>query len=139
MSGGNKVFKDTPIEKIYFTIGEVATMIGINESNIRFWCTELNLSIKRDTKGNRQFTDKDVERFKWIKHLQQVTRLTLKGVKQELNDNVMMGVLETVHHNACVATMEACARHWNLMDSTGTMAPWATYPPHPMINPVKKQ
>ena len=43
--------------KVYYSIGEVAGMFGVNASLIRFWEKEFDI-IKphKNKKGNRQFT-----------------------------------------------------------------------------------
>ena len=45
------------IEKIYYTIGEVAELFEVNASLIRFWENEFDfLSPRKNKKGNRLFT-----------------------------------------------------------------------------------
>ncbi|MFT5306395.1 MAG: DNA-binding transcriptional MerR regulator, partial [Chitinophagales bacterium] len=49
------------IKKLYYSIGEVATLFDVNASLIRFWEKEFEI-IKphKNKKGNRMFTQKDV-------------------------------------------------------------------------------
>ena len=50
------------VEKIHYSIGEVAEMFDINTSKIRFWEKEFGtLRPKKSGKGNRIFTNKDIE------------------------------------------------------------------------------
>ena len=35
--------KEKPIEKLYYSIGEVATMFGVNVSLLRFWEKEFDI------------------------------------------------------------------------------------------------
>ncbi len=49
-------YKEKPIQKKYFTIGEVADELNCATSAIRFLQTEFKIQVKRDSKGNRQFT-----------------------------------------------------------------------------------
>ena len=60
--------------KVYYSIGEVAGMFGVNASLIRFWEKEFDI-IKphKNKKGNRQFTKNDVDNFHLIYHLVKVT------------------------------------------------------------------
>ena len=43
--------------KVYYSIGEVADMFGVNTSLIRFWEKEFDvIKPHKNKKGNRQFT-----------------------------------------------------------------------------------
>lgn len=81
-------YKQPTIEKIYFTIGEVATMFDVNTSLIRFWEKEFDI-IKphKNKKGNRLFTQKDVDNFRIIYHLVKEEGLTLEGARKRLRSN----------------------------------------------------
>src|ERR1041384_715073 len=81
-------YKEKEIEKLYYTIGEVAKMFDVNTSHIRFWSKEFDV-IKPATnkKGNRLFTQSDIDNFKKIYHLVKEKGFTLKGAKVELRDN----------------------------------------------------
>lgn len=80
--------KDDTITKLYYPIGEVATMFGVNNSLIRFWEKEFDiLKPKKNAKGNRLFTQKDVDNLKVIYHLVKERGYTLEGAKQKLRDN----------------------------------------------------
>jgi DNA-binding transcriptional MerR regulator len=71
--------------KLFYSIGEVADIFGVNTSLIRFWETEFNeLRPKKNAKGNRKFTPKDIETFKRIYDLVKVKGFTLDGAKNEL-------------------------------------------------------
>lgn len=69
------------MEKLYYSIGEVAGLLDENVSAIRFWSNTFTQFIKpaRTAKGNRQFTAADLEVFKKIKHLLKVDSLTIEG------------------------------------------------------------
>ncbi|MBK6444724.1 MAG: MerR family transcriptional regulator [Bacteroidetes bacterium] len=80
-------YKEKEIEKLYYTIGEVASMFDVNTSHIRFWSKEFDI-IKPATnkKGNRLYTYSDIENFKKIYHLVKEKGFTLKGAKTELKE-----------------------------------------------------
>lgn len=81
-------YKKPQIEKIYYTIGEVADMFGVNVSHIRYWEREFdNLKPFKNKKGNRLFTKDNIEQIKLIHHLVKEKGMTLKGAKQKLKDN----------------------------------------------------
>ncbi|MBN2668636.1 MAG: MerR family transcriptional regulator [Bacteroidales bacterium] len=81
-------YKKPQIEKILYSISEVAAMFDVNISLIRFWEKEFNI-IKpiKNKKGNRQFTKEDVDHFRMIYHLVKERGMTLKGAQQKLKDN----------------------------------------------------
>lgn len=79
-------YKEKKIEKFYFSIGEVAEMLGVNTSLIRFW--EKNFDIikpHKNKKGNRYFTKEDIENLKLIYHLVKEQGMTLEGARKKLS------------------------------------------------------
>jgi Predicted transcriptional regulators len=80
--------KKKPIEKIYYSIGEVSRMFDVNASLIRFWEKEFDIiQPHRNKKGNRMFTKEDVDNFHIIYHLVKERGFTLQGAKDKLNEN----------------------------------------------------
>lgn len=80
--------KQNPIKKLYYSIGEVAKMFDVNNSLIRFWEKEFHIiKPKKNKKGNRYFTEKDIENFKIIFHLVKERGYTLDGAKKKLREN----------------------------------------------------
>ena len=74
------------VEKLYYTIGEVAKMFDVNTSLIRFWEKEFDIiKPKKNKKGNRLFTQKDVDNFHIIYHLVKEKGYTLNGAKEFLS------------------------------------------------------
>ena len=94
-------YKGKPTEKLFYKIGEVAEMFGVNVSLIRFWEKEFNiLKPKKNKKGNRMFTKKDVNNLTIIYHLVKERGFTLEGAKQKLKENKSDTIdnLEIVSH-----------------------------------------
>ena len=80
--------KEKKIKKIYYSIGEVAEMFDVNKSLIRFWEKEfIIIKPKKNKKGNRYFTEKDINNFKIIFHLVKERGYTLDGAKKKLREN----------------------------------------------------
>lgn len=76
------------VEKLYYTIGEVSKMFDVNTSLIRFWEKEFEIiKPKKNKKGNRLFTQKDVDNFHVIYHLVKEKGYTLSGAKERLAQN----------------------------------------------------
>ena len=81
-------YKEQKIEKLFYSIGEVAAMFNVNTSLIRFWEKEFDvIKPKRNKKGNRLFTKQDVENFYIIYHLVKERGLTLDGAKKKMKEN----------------------------------------------------
>lgn len=76
--------------KLYYTIGEVSKILGESTSLVRFWSDKFPQFIKpvRNKKGNRFFTQKDVETFKMIHHLVKESGMTLEGARQRMKQNL---------------------------------------------------
>ena len=74
------------MEKLYYSIGEVARILGESVSLVRFWSNSFPKLIKpqRNAKGNRQFSAADVTTFKQIHHLVKDRGMTLEGAAQQL-------------------------------------------------------
>lgn len=77
------------MEKLYYSIGEVAELLGENVSAIRFWSNAFETYVKpsRNTKGNRQYTAGDIDALKQIRHLVKVEGMTLDGAARTLGAN----------------------------------------------------
>ncbi len=81
-------YKERNFNKMYYAIGEVAEMFGVNASQIRFYEKEFDiLQPKKNKKGNRLFTKEDIENLKIIFHLVDEKGFTLKGAKDHLKKN----------------------------------------------------
>jgi DNA-binding transcriptional MerR regulator len=80
--------ESTEITKKYYSIGEVSDLLGVNASLIRFWETEFpHLSPRKNRKGNRVYTEKDIEDLKTIYYLVKVRKFTLKGARDKIKSN----------------------------------------------------
>ncbi len=70
------------IKKMYYTIGEVAEKFSISTSMLRFWESEFPmLKPKKNKKGDRRYTEKDLEIIQTIYHLVKEKGYTLQGAK----------------------------------------------------------
>lgn len=76
-------YKHKEVEKVYWTIGEAADMVNQATSALRFWEMEFSwLKPKKNKKGNRQYTKKDLSVVIDINYLKNVIGMTTKGVLQ---------------------------------------------------------
>lgn len=81
-------YKEKEIEKLYYSIGEVAEIFNVAPSLIRFWESEFDIiKPKKNRKGNRQFTREDIESVRTIYHLVKEKGFTLQGAKEMLRND----------------------------------------------------
>lgn len=72
-------------DKLYFKIGEVSELLGVEPYVLRYWETEFAvLSPKKSGSGHRLYRRKDVELLLRIKHLLRDKRFTIEGARQSL-------------------------------------------------------
>src|SRR5215470_877663 len=72
-------------DKLYFKIGEVSELLGVEPYVLRYWETEFPvLSPKKSGTGHRLYRRKDVELLLRIKHLLRDKRFTIEGARQTL-------------------------------------------------------
>ena len=80
-------YKEKKVEKLYYSIGEVAEMLTVPVSTVRFWENEFDiLKPMKNKKGNRLFTQADIKSLKIIHHLLKEEGMTLSGVKKKLSE-----------------------------------------------------
>jgi len=71
--------------KLFFRIGEVSKLVGVEPHVLRFWETEFrSLTPKKTDTGHRLFRRKDVELLFHIKDLLYNKRFTIEGARQTL-------------------------------------------------------
>lgn len=74
--------------KLYYSIKEVAEMIGVSDSTLRFWEKEVP-AIKPKTTGNniRQYTQADIDNIKIIYNLVKVRGFKISAARKMLREN----------------------------------------------------
>ena len=90
-----------PTEKLFYKISEVAEMFNVNISAVRFWEKEFDiLKPKKNKKGNRLFSPKDIKNIQIIYHLLKDRGFTIEGAKKKLKDNKADTIdnIEIVNH-----------------------------------------
>src|SRR5215471_17896914 len=72
-------------DKLYFRIGEVSGILGVEPYVLRYWETEFpQLTPKKSGTGHRLYRRKDVELLLRIKHLLYEKRFTIEGARENL-------------------------------------------------------
>lgn len=73
-------------DKLYFKIGEVSELLGVEPYVLRYWETEFTvLSPKKSGTGHRLYRRKDVELLLRIKHLLYEKKFTIEGARMALH------------------------------------------------------
>lgn len=74
--------------KLYYSIKEVAAMLNVSESMLRFWEKEIPM-LKPKTTGNkvRQYTEADIENIKAVYNLVKVRGFKLQAARKMLREN----------------------------------------------------
>ena len=77
-----------PKGKIYYSVGEVCELFGVNASLLRFWEEEFPvLKIAKNSRGHRIYTPADVDNLRLIYPLVKEQGMTLEGAKKRLRQN----------------------------------------------------
>ena len=86
---------DEPVvipEKIYFKIGEVCELVGVQAHVLRYWETEFPmLSPQKNKSGQRSYRRRDVEMALKIKQLLYKEMFTIAGARKKLQSDARGG------------------------------------------------
>jgi DNA-binding transcriptional MerR regulator len=75
-------------DKQYFRIGEVAKILAVKPSVLRFWETEFRAArAEKTTTNQRRYSRKQVERLLAIRELLYVKGFTIAGAKRALRED----------------------------------------------------
>ena len=77
------------MEKLYYSIGEVAEILGESTSLVRFWTNNFPKYLKpnRNAKGNRLYTKDDIDVLKQLHLLIKDKGMTLEGASNRLSSD----------------------------------------------------
>ena len=71
-------------DKLYFRIGEVAELVGVEPHVLRYWETEFRMRPHRSSSGQRLYRKKDIGRFLRVKKLLHTEGFTISGARKIL-------------------------------------------------------
>ena len=73
--------------KLYYRIGEVAGIVGVEPHVLRYWETEFrSIRPQKSAKGQRIYSRRDVETLLKVKDLLYAHRFTIAGAKRKLRE-----------------------------------------------------
>lgn len=88
---------ENQLTKLYYSIGEVAEMFDVNTSLIRFWEKEFAiLKPKKNKKGNRLFTPKEIMKINMIYTLVKEQGYTLEGANLAIKNSDTKALVKSV-------------------------------------------
>ena len=71
--------------KLYYSIGEVAAMLNVAPSVLRFWETEFGcIRPVKNRRGSRNYTEHDIELLRRIHYLTRDCGYTLEGAREQM-------------------------------------------------------
>ncbi len=72
-------------KKLYYSIGEVAGMLGVAPSVLRFWESEFDcIHPVKNRRGSRSYTEHDIELLRRIHYLTRDCGYTLEGAREQM-------------------------------------------------------
>ena len=84
-------FADIP-DKLYFRIGEVSDLVGVEPYVLRYWETEFpSVGPKKSGTGHRMYKRKEVELLLKIKYLLYEKKYTIEGARLYLQGESKLG------------------------------------------------
>ena len=77
--------REDGIKKLYYAIGEVSELTGLEQHVLRYWETEFDeLDPRKNRAGRRVYTAEDIAVVERIQHLLREEKYTIEGAKQVL-------------------------------------------------------
>ena len=72
-------------KKLYYTIGEVAEIVGEQPTVLRFWESEFKqIRPVKNKRGVRSYTEHDIDILRRIHHLTRECGYTLEGAREQM-------------------------------------------------------
>ncbi|WP_235296845.1 MerR family transcriptional regulator [Portibacter marinus] len=76
-------------DKLYYSIGEVSEMFDVSNSLIRYWESEFSkLKPQKNSRGDRKYTERDINTLKAIYILVKEKGYTIDGAKKALKEEL---------------------------------------------------
>jgi DNA-binding transcriptional MerR regulator len=87
-SGGAGSARGSLPPKLYFRIGEVASLVGVEPHVLRYWEREFrSIRPTKSAKGQRVYSRRDVENLMRVRDLLYAEGFTIAGAKKKLQKN----------------------------------------------------
>ena len=73
-------------DKMFFRIGEVAEIVGVENHVLRYWESEFKMRPQRSSSGQRMYRRRDVEKFLRIQQLVHEQGFTVQGARKAMTE-----------------------------------------------------
>ena len=74
--------------KLYYSIGEVAEMLGLSETLLRYWEKEFpSITPKKAGRNVRQYSQEDIDQLRLVRHLVKDKGMQLAEARKALKNN----------------------------------------------------
>jgi DNA-binding transcriptional MerR regulator len=104
--------------KLYYRIGEVAGIVGVEPHVLRYWETEFrSVRPQKSAKGQRIYSRRDVETLLKVRELLYAHRFTIAGAKRKLRE----GGIEPVATESAATSEEATRMREALLTIRGEL------------------
>src|SRR5688572_25984580 len=110
--------RELPV-KLYYRIGEVSEIVGVEPHVLRYWETEFrSIRPQKSRKGQRIYSRRDVDKLLTVKDLLYSHGFTIAGARKRLREGAPEPVAQQVAAPAAVAepTPKAAPLHQILTD-----------------------
>ncbi len=78
---------ETDLKKLYYSIGEVSRLLGIDQHVLRYWETEFKELAPRKRKGGKRlYKESDLQTVRLIRKLLYEDRYTIEGARRKLGN-----------------------------------------------------
>ncbi|MBW1881701.1 MAG: MerR family transcriptional regulator [Deltaproteobacteria bacterium] len=72
-------------DKLFFRIGEVSELVGVEPHVLRYWESEFKMRPQRSESGQRMYQRRDIAKFLRIRHLVHQEGFTIAGARKALS------------------------------------------------------
>ncbi len=100
---------DAP-DKIYFRIGEVAQLVGVDAHVLRYWESEFSMKPRRSPSGQRLYKKTDLSRFLRIKALLHDEGYTIAGARKVLTGGTTSPSVDPARVKVAIDRVKALRR-----------------------------
>jgi DNA-binding transcriptional MerR regulator len=73
-------------DKMFFKIGEVAELVGVESHVLRYWESEFKMRPQRSPSGQRMYRRRELEKFLRIRQLVHEQGFTVQGARKALSE-----------------------------------------------------
>lgn len=93
-------------EKLYYSVGEVASLFGVSTSTVRHWTKQFDLKVRTTAKGDRLFAEPQIRQLIDIHRQVKVKGLKIRAAKDVIR-NRKLSALEQAELSRALMNLRA--------------------------------